>query len=273
MEVTNELRALYGVAVKSWRIFLSYRVWFISDVMLGFFFVGQALLIGIGLTGERNSPALQQLTGYSDYVTFAVLGFMVLGFGLTFLSGFVWSVVDELYAGTLEYSFAAPIRRLTFFMGNVLTRIFLSLIYMAIYIPLFVVIFDISFNFFNFIKALPVLLVGTVGMIGMGMAAAGIVLYLKDPGPFITILEMLVFALSGAMYPISILPKGLQIMAKILPYAPTSEAVRKVVAYGYEKSVGEISYLIVLSLLYALLGYLGYKWSEKQAKTVGLKSY
>ena len=269
----TELRALWGVAVKSWRIFLSYKLWFISDIALGFFFVGQALLIGIGLTGERNSEALQELTGYSDYVTFAVLGFMVLGFGLTFLSGFVWSVVDELYAGTLEYSFAAPMRRLTFFLGNVLTRILLSFAYMAVYVPAFVLLFGLSFDPVAFSRAIPVLLLGTVGMIGMGMATAGIVLYLRDPGPFISILEMLVFALSGAMYPVSILPKGLQYLARALPYAPTTEAVRKVVAYGYGASINEITYLLFVSLAYGLLGYLTYKWSEKQAKIVGLKAY
>ncbi|RLF82249.1 ABC transporter permease, partial [Thermococci archaeon] len=107
----------------------------------------------------------------------------------------------------------------------------------------------------------------------LGMAAAGLVLYLKDPDPFITILEMLVFALSGAMYPIFILPMGLQVLAKALPYAPTSEAVRKIVAYGYTASVNEISYLMLLSGFYAIIGYLFYKWSEKQARTVGLKSY
>ncbi len=273
MAVTEELRALYGVAVKSWRIFLSYRLWMVSDIMLGFFFVGQALLIGIGLTGQRNSPALQRLTGYSDYLTFAVLGFMVLGFGLTFMSGFVWSVVDELYAGTLEYSFASPMRRITFFLGNVLVRILLSFLYMAVYVPLFVFVFGVRINPVGFLKALPVLLIGTVGMIGFGMAAAGIVLYLKDPGPFINILEMLVFALSGAMYPVTILPEPLRILARAVPYAPTSEAVRKVVAFGYSGSVGEISYLLLISTLYALLGYITYKWSEKQAKIVGLKSY
>ena len=269
----TELRALWGVAVKSWRIFLSYKLWFVSDIALGFFFVGQALLIGIGLTGERNSEALRELTGYSDYVTFAVLGFMVLGFGLTFLSGFVWSVVDELYAGTLEYSFAAPMRRITFFLGNVLTRLLLSFAYMAVYLPLFVLLFGLEFDIVAFSRAIPVLLVGTVGMVGMGMATAGIVLYLRDPGPFISILEMLVFALSGAMYPISILPGGLQFLAKILPYAPTTEAVRSVVAHGYGAAAMEIAYLSVLSAAYGLLGYLAYKWSEKQAKIVGLKAY
>ncbi len=68
----TELRALWGgVAVKSWKVFLSYKVWFISDIGMGFLFVGQALLIGLGLTGKRNSEALQRLTGYSDYVAFA----------------------------------------------------------------------------------------------------------------------------------------------------------------------------------------------------------
>ena len=269
----TELRALWGVGVKSWRIFLSYKLWFISDLSIGLFFVGQALLIGMGLTGERSSEALQELTGYSDYVTFAVLGFMVLGFGLTFLSGFVWSVVDELYAGTLEYSFAAPMRRITFFLGNVLVRILLSFLYMAVYVPVFVLLFDLSFSLTAFARGIPVLLLGTAGMIGMGMTAAGVVLYLRDPGPFISILEMLVFALSGAMYPISILPTGLQLLARLLPYAPTTEALRKVVAEGYGQATAEITYLIAISTAYGILGYLVYKWSEKQARTVGLKAY
>ncbi|WP_367883207.1 ABC transporter permease [Thermococcus peptonophilus] len=274
----TELRALWGgVAVKSWKVFLSYKVWFISDIGMGFLFVGQALLIGLGLTGKRNSEALQRLTGYSDYVAFAVLGLLILSFGLTFLSGFVWSVVDELYTGTLEYSFAAPpMRRITFFLGNVLVRLFLSLLYMAIYLPpFFKLLFGLGINLLAVLKALPVLLLGSLGMVGLGMVAAGIVLYLRDPGPFISILEMLVFALSGAMYPpLSILPRALQALAKALPpYAPTTEALRKVVVYGYGSSTGELWYLAVISILYSVLGYLVYKWSEKQARIVGLKSY
>ncbi len=188
----------------------------------------------------------------------------------------MWSVVDELYAGTLEYSFAAPpMRRITFFLGNVLVRLFLSLLYMAIYLPVFKLLFGLGIDLLVVLKALPVLLLGSLGMVGLGMAAAGIVLYLKDPGPFISILEMLVFALSGAMYPpLSVLPTALQVLAKALPpYAPTTEALRKVVVYGYGSSTGELWYLAVISLLYSVLGYLIYKWSEKQARIVGLKSY
>ncbi|AFK23342.1 ABC-type multidrug transport system permease [Pyrococcus sp. ST04] len=240
---------------------------------MGFFFVGNALLIGLGLTGKRTSEALERLTGYSDYLTFAILGFMVLSFGITFLSGFVWSVVDELYAGTLEYSFAAPMRRITFFLGNIIVRLLLNLLYIAIYIPIFWIVFGLSITPSQFLRALPILLLGSVGMIGLGMAVAGIVLYLKDPGPFINILEMLVFALSGAMYPIDILPKPLQIMAMLLPYAPTTEAVRTIVAHGFRTSLGKISYLMLLSLLYAIIGLNSYKWAEKKAREVGLKSY
>lgn len=269
----TEVLALLGVARKNWKVFLSYRVWFISDFLMGFFFAGSALLIGLGLTGKRHSEALLRMTGYSDYVTFAVLGFMVLSFGLTFLSGFVWSVVDELYAGTLEYSFAAPIRRITFFLGNILVRILLNLFYISVYIPAFVVFFGVELDLAGFLRGLLILLLGTPGMVGLGMAAAGIVLYLRDPGPFISILEMLVFALSGAMYPLSILPRALQVLARILPYAPTTEALRKAVAFGFWGARGEILHLIVVSAFYALFGYLVYRWSERQARILGLKSY
>ncbi|CAB49341.1 ABC transporter permease [Pyrococcus abyssi] len=272
MEAT-ELRALLGVARKSWKIFLSYKAWFVSDILMGLFFVGNALLIGLGLTGKRNSEALAELTGYSDYLTFAVLGFMVLGFGITFLSGFVWAIVDELYAGTLEYSFAAPMRRITFFLGNVLVRLMVSLIYMAIYIPIFYFLFKLELNLIGLLKGIAVLLLGTVGMIGLGLMASGIVLYLKDPGPFINILEMLVFALSGAMYPIEILPRPLQFLASILPYAPTTSAVRSVVARGFISSIDKIAYMAMVSLVYAILGILAYRWSERKAREVGLKSY
>ncbi len=273
MAVTEELQALAGVARKSWKIFLSYRLWFVSDLLMGFFFAGNALLIGIGLTGKRYSESLAELTGYSDYLLFAVLGFMVLGFGLTFLSGFVWSVVDELYAGTLEYSFASPMRRTTFFLGNVLVRLILNVFFLLIYIPLFLVLFKLRIEAVPFLKGLAVLLLGTPGMIGLGLAAAGVVLYLRDPGPFINILEMLVFALSGAMYPLSVLPKPLQLMAKALPYAPTTEALRKVIVRGISGAWEEISYLLVVSTVYVLLGYLTYRWSEKGARKMGLKNY
>lgn len=273
MAVTEELGALMGVARKSWKVFLSYKVWFISDILTGFFFVGNALLIGIGLTGRRYSSSLAEMTGYSDYILFAVLGFMVLGFAMSFLSGFVWSVVDELYAGTLEYSFAAPMRRITFFLGNIMVRLILNGLYLAVYIPLFVLIFGIKLDALAFLKGLLVLLLGIPGMIGLGLAAAGLVLYLKDPGPFVTILEMLLFALSGAMYPISMLPRPLQLMAKALPYAPTTEALRKVVASGFSGAESQILYLASVSLSYVLIGYAAYRWSERQARTVGLKSY
>ncbi|AEC51360.1 ABC transporter, ATP-binding protein, putative [Pyrococcus sp. NA2] len=272
MEVT-EIRALLGVARKNWKIFLSYRAWFVSELLMGLFFVGNALLIGIGLTGKRTSEALAKLTGYSDYLTFAVLGFMVLGFGLTFLSGFAWTIVDELYAGTLEYSFASPMRRITFFLGNILVRLVLSFLYMAIYIPIFYILFRLNLNLVGLLKGLVVLLIGTVGMIGLGLMASGIVLYLRDPGPFINILEMLVFALSGAMYPLEILPRPLQILANLLPYAPTTSAVRRVVVYGFGGSLNEIIYLTLISMVYAVLGFLTYRWSERRAREIGLKAY
>lgn len=272
MEAT-ELRALWGTMVKSWRIFTSYRVWLVTDVVMGLFFVAQALLIGLGLTGERNSPALQKLTGYSDYVTFAVLGLMVLFFGMTFLSGFVWSVVDELYEGTLESSFAAPMRRITFFLGNVAMRLLLTLLYLILYLAFFKLLFGIELSTGAFLRGIPILFLGSIGMIGFGMAATGVVVYLRDPGPFITILEMLVFALSGAMYPIDILPRWLALLARILPYAPTTEALRTAVTHGYSAASAKMAYLAFLSLLYALFGFLVYRWSERQARKVGLKSY
>ncbi|WP_430515192.1 ABC transporter permease [Pyrococcus woesei] len=273
MGVTEELEALKGVARKNWKIFLSYKAWFVSDILMGFFFAGNALLIGLGLTGKRTSEALAELTGYSDYLTFAILGFMVLAFGMTFMSGFVWSIVDELYAGTLESSFAAPMRRITFFLGSIVVGLILDLLYLGVYIPLFWVIFGLEINFVNLLKGIIVLIVGAFGMIGLGLMAAGIVIYLKDPGPFVNILEMLVFALSGAMYPVKILPKPLQIMAKLLPYAPTTEAVRKVALVGLSKSAGEIMYLSLISIIYTLLGVLTYRWAERRAREIGLKSY
>ncbi|BAA30967.1 ABC transporter permease [Pyrococcus horikoshii] len=273
MGVIEELEALKGVARKNWKILISYKAWFISDILMGFFFAGNALLIGLGLTGKRTSEALAKLSGYSDYLTFAILGFMVLTFGVTFMSGFVWSIVDELYAGTLESSFAAPMRRITFFLGSIMVRLILNLLYIGIYIPIFWITFGLEVDLINLLKGIVVLVIGAFGMMGLGLIAAGIVIYLKDPGPFIDILEMLVFALSGAMYPVKILPKPLQIMANLLPYAPTTEAVRKVALVGLSKSIEEILYLLLISATYSLLGVISYRWAERRAREVGLKSY
>lgn len=58
MGVIEELEALKGVARKNWKILISYKAWFISDILMGFFFAGNALLIGLGLTGKKNLGGL-----------------------------------------------------------------------------------------------------------------------------------------------------------------------------------------------------------------------
>lgn len=133
-------------------------------------------------------------------MVFVVLGLLVFGFGLIFFSGFVWSVVDELYVGILEYFFVVLMKRIMFFFGNVLVRFFFLFFYMVIYFLVFKLFFGLGIDFLVVFKVFLVLFFGSFGMVGFGMVVVGIVFYFKDLGFFISILEMFVFVFSGVMY-------------------------------------------------------------------------
>src|SRR2546422_1001323 len=93
--------AMLGIVQRDWRLFISYRTRFLSQLLSGFFSLVLFYYVS-RVAGGRifSSP--------DDYFAFAVVGLVVMGVLVATLSTLPMAVRQELVAGTLERLVVSP---------------------------------------------------------------------------------------------------------------------------------------------------------------------
>jgi ABC-2 type transport system permease protein len=184
-----------------------------------------------------------------------------------------FSVMWERWEGTIEYTFMAPVRRLThllgvcaFAIGYGLTR---TLVVLAISVPLF----HLDLSHANAVTALTVLVVSTFPLVGLGVLASVLPLLSPERGEQMTVaVQGILLLASGVYYPISVLPGPVQLMARASPMTYTLDGIRAALIDG--RGLGPVApdllALVVMGVLLLPLGVLAFGWAERRAKRLGL---
>jgi ABC-2 type transport system permease protein len=192
------------------------------------------------------------------YVTFMLPGIVALSaLGGSIGGGSVW--LDERLRGIVKEYLVAPIRRLSILMGNALSTVTKSL-FQAI------VIFVVGVLVGAQVNLNPVGWLGGLALVaGYGLGFAGIALSLAsktdNPGAYHTMIMLLnlpLLFLSNALYPLSWLPKWMQIGALINPTSYVIDGVRQMVLEnGAALAGGEVLPLWLCFLVVAAFAALG----------------
>src|SRR6266540_5155233 len=171
----SELRALLMIARKEWTLFRRYPSWVLSIFIwpvlfpLGYIFTAKAL-------GGPNGTALesfQRLTGTADYISFIVVGSVLW----MWLNMTLWDVGmylrGEQMHGTLESNWLCPTWRVSLMLGGALSKLATSLLFMAISLLEFRLVFGVQVLGGNLGLALLVLLllIPIIHGIGIGFAS------------------------------------------------------------------------------------------------------
>lgn len=172
----------------------------------------------------------------SNYVTFVVLGFCVHYISWTNLGDPFARVARIYWGGTMDLYLLSPVSYLTPFLGIMFRsviddypRVVLSLlfggvffgaVYSAGYVPL-----DLLF--------LVLILLSTLG-IGMISASSFYLFNFKqNTEPIRFLLQDVIIALAaGYYYPITVLPKPLQILGSFIPHTYALDALRRLIIPG-----------------------------------------
>lgn len=93
------------------------------------------------------------------------------------------------------------------------------------------------------------------------LASLGV--YLRDIGQIISTLTTMLLFLSPIFFPVSMLPKDYQIFLNLNPLAPIIEEARNILIWGKMILWKEWGYRIILSAIYAWLGFV---WFQKTRK-------
>jgi ABC-2 type transport system permease protein len=221
----TQLRALYVIARKDWKVFWRYPLNAVSNIFQPIIWITPVYFMGKAFSTNGQALGFAAYSGTGDYMSFILLGTVLSNFILTVFWGMGYALKNDMDAGVLESNWLTPVSRLLILVGRTLT----SLLTTAITSLIMLVIAGALFGFrptgntlAAFLTAIPML----IGLYGFGFAFAGLVLLMREANTLVDVGSFLVQGFSGTNFPVQSLPTWLIPVALALPLTYGLDAVR-----------------------------------------------
>ena len=205
--------ALVALLNRDYLITRSYRLAFVMDVFYGV--VNVAVYYFISRTFDEISP--DNLGGAPTYFAFAVVGTTITAVIGSASSGIASSLREEQLTGTLEALVTQPARTEEVALGLAGFPCVYAFLRSGFYLLVAIAVFDLDVSQASWLGFLVLLLASGIAMIGIGIAAGAVTIVFKRGQ---TIAGVAIFAMgivSGAVFPIAVLPDWLQSLGKVMP--------------------------------------------------------
>lgn len=178
----------------------------------------------------------------------------------------------ERWEGTIEYTFMAPITRLTHLLGSCTFAIVHGLLFVGVQLLVVSFFFHLDLSHANILTATAMLLIGSISFIGFGIMAAILpLLYTERGAQMAYIVRALILLVSGVYYPISVLPGWMQPIALVCPATYVLDGMRQGLLYGQPLTMlwKDIWPLIIAGIVSIPVGLWMFRIAERYAKHTG----
>lgn len=232
---------------------LSYRVYFVSDV-LGL--LSQALLFYF-ISKMISSQELPAYGGRSTtYLEFVVVGVAVGVFVQFALTRVAAALRQEQLQGTLESMLATPTAPGTIQFGSVVFDVVYIPVRTVVFLAVMTAVFGLDFRASGVAPATLALLAFIPFVWGLGVLSAAAILTVRRGAGVAALAGGLLALLSGAYFPLSLLPSWLQELAEWNPVAVALDSIRSSLLAGgdWATTAGDLAVLVPMSLVSLLLG-------------------
>lgn len=217
----SELRGIYTLWKREVLRLLREKSRIVSSVVTPVLWL---VIFGTGLGMSMGARA-----GY-DYQEFLFPG--IIGQTLLFTAMFMGiSVIWDKQFGFMKEILVAPVSRLSIFIGKMLGVGTNSMLQGIIVFALGLVI-GIPITPTMVVEIIPMMLLVTVGLVCIGLVIASVLNSLENFGVIMTFVNMPMFFLSGALFPVATLPDWLKWVFYINPLTYGVDALRAVTMGG-----------------------------------------
>ena len=266
-----ESRAAWAIARKELQVMLRYRFSTLNRVLQPIY---QVLLPGIllGATFAVGGEAvgLAETAGTTDVVGYLFLGMLAL----TLSSAGFWDVAFQLKiemdTGRLEPTWLTPTRRETFVIGMTLAGIVTASLSTVVLVAVGILLFGAGIAP-QLAIALPIIALTSVGVLGIGYLVGALVLRMREANFFVDAADFVFVAISGAAFPIVVLPDVVRWVAYLLPTTHALDLIR-VSALGTRPLLPapvEWAALAVTSLAFVAVGRWAWLATEHRLRVRG----
>ncbi len=276
-ELGRELRAAYAFVERNINLIKRYWAW--EMVWLAYSVVNALSITFIGkgsasVTGVEMSP--EQVNYFILYLMVGTLVWHYLAMVFDMVSE---AIQWERWEGTIEYTFMAPISRLTHLLGQAAFAMLYGILHTSVILAILAMFFQLDLSRANVPGMLLIVVTGSMSFVGLGMFAAVLPLLSPEKGLQMTnIIKALVLLVSGVYYEISVLPAWMQPLSKISPAYYMLVGMREALLKGAPlfstvNSAGLFMPYIVPLLLTGIVtipvGLYAFTRAERHAKQTG----
>ena len=215
----TEFRALYTLWLRELKRFIRDRARVIISFVQPLLWL---VVFAAGFGARLVIPGI-------DYQQYLFPG--IIGQTLLFTSMFMGiSVIWDKEFGFMKEVLVSPVSRFTIFLGKMLGDSTAAL-FQGIIVFAFGFILGIPFDPITLLAALPVMLLITVGLVSVGLVLASFMGSLENFGAIQTFINLPLFFLSGALFPIAGpgTPEWLQVASAFDPLTYGVDALRTVI--------------------------------------------
>jgi ABC-2 type transport system permease protein len=276
-ELGRELRAAYAFVERNAHLIKRYWAWelvwlaysVVNALSITYIAKGSSSVTGVAMSDER----------VNYFILYLMVGTLVWHYLSLVFDLVSESIQWERWEGTIEYTFMAPISRLTHLLGQAAFAVLYGVLHTALIMSILALFFQLDLSHANVIGMLLIIAAGSLSFIGLGMFAAVLPLLSPEKGLQMTnIIKALVLLVSGVYYEISVLPDWLQQLSKISPAYYMLAGMRAALLDGKSllgdaTATGLLMPFIVPLLITGLLtiptGLYAFMRAERYAKQTG----
>ena len=266
----TQLRALFVIARKDWKVFWRYPLNAVSNVFQPIIWITPVYFMGKAFSIDGQALGFAAYSGTGDYMSFILLGTVLANFIETVFWGMGYALKQDMDAGVLESNWLTPVSRLLILVGrtftSLLTTAFTSLVMLVIAAALFG--FHPTGNTLAaFLTAIPML----IGLYGFGFAFAAIVLLMREANTLVDVSSFLMQGLTGTNFPVQALPSWLIPIALALPLTYGLDAVRGFLLKTETILPLQVEIVLVIAFMFVMLWFGAWVFYrvERRVRTLG----
>jgi ABC-2 type transport system permease protein len=262
------MRQMAALFRRDFAVAQSYRIVFILEIF--------ETLLGVAsfyyLSRFIDSPILQRaLPQGGSYFAFALVGFAFFDYLGVSLNAFDQSLEEARRNGTLEYLLVTQTSLPVILAGSAFYPFVALSLRTAVYLGWGILLFGFPSSQANWIGAVCILAASVFAFAGLGLLSASYLLLFKRGNPVKWLFLGVSGLVSGIMYPVSALPRFLQLVARLVPVTYSLEGMRAALLGHAALSAlwPSLRALLIFAAVLLPVSFAVFSWALRRTKITG----
>jgi len=268
----RSLRDLLLFFERDLRIARTYRSPLVLEIMEALFGAATFYYVARFVDSPELRHTLPQGTSYFAYT---LVGFAFFDYLHAALDSFDRSLQEARDTGTLEPLLATQVPLPMIVAGSAVYPFLATTVRIAVYLAWGTLLFGFPLRSANWPTVVAVLLAALLAFSGMGILSAAYLLLFKRGNPGKWFLLSISGVAGGMLFPVSILPGWLQVVAHLNPVTYALDAMRAALldGAGVLQVARPLSILLLFAVILLPLSFGAFSWALRRTKMTGTLSH